>query len=215
MAEEKQDKNTEAEKAKTEAPKAEGSPPEAAVKPKAASAGGSPWLPVLMVIIVLPILSFVVTETVMIPRLKRTLGDIAKVQQQSDQPAHGGPLPSPKKAGEKKAEGAHGGGEKAEGGSGSVEFPNVVANLAGSMKSRFLKVSFIVEGDEPAFKEEIEQSRTKIIDSALGIMSALSVADLEEPGIKNIIRSDLIDGFNQVLGKTLVMRLYFSEFVVQ
>ena len=188
---------------------AEGAP--AAAK---APAGASPWLPVLVVILILPVLSFVVSDLVILPRIKRTLGDIAKVQQESAQPAAGGPLPTEhkeKKKGEKGKEGKEG----KESGPAEVKFDNVVANLSGAMKSRFVKVSFTIAGESEEFKATIEASRARIIDTSLSILGALTVAELDEPGMKNIVRSDLINAMNQALGEPLVKELYFSEFVIQ
>jgi flagellar FliL protein len=211
MAEEK--------KAPEGAPPPEAKKPEATAEaahpaPKASAAGGSPWLPVLVVIIILPILSFVVSDLVILPRIKRTLGDIAKVQQESAQPAAGGPLPTEhkeKKKGEKGKEGKEG----KESGPAEVKFDNVVANLSGAMKSRFVKVSFTIAGESEEFKATIEASRARIIDTSLSILGALTVAELDEPGMKNIVRSDLINAMNQALGEPLVKELYFSEFVIQ
>jgi flagellar protein FliL len=195
---------------------------EAAAAPAKPSSASSPWLPVLVVIIILPILSFVVTDMVMIPRVKKALGEIATLQTENAHPAAGGHEPAPTaakpKKEAKKAASAHGGGghgEAAAPAEAGVKFENVVANLSGSMKSRFVKVSFTIEGDQEDFAEVIKASKVKIIDSALGILGALTVAELEEPGMKNIVRSDLISGFNQALKGEVVQRLYFSEFVIQ
>lgn len=222
MADEKQTTPPAADSAKAPAPdakKTEGDKAENKEAPAASAkpvSAGSPWLPVLVVMIILPVISFLMTEYVMLPRVKKALGEIARIQQEGDQPAHGGPLPSEKKETAKSGhgsakEGKEGGAVETPG----VKFDNIVANLAGSMKSRFLKVSFAIEGDDESFNEIIENNRTKIIDSALGILGSLTVAELDEPGTKNIVRSDLIDGFNQVLEKPIVKRLYFSEFVIQ
>lgn len=213
MADEKNEKAP-APDAKPEEKKPEaGAKPEAGkeeAKPAAPAAGGSPWLPVLVVIVILPILSFIVTEMVMLPRLKKALGEIAAVQQEGAQPAHGGPMATEKKETKKKAEKGEGGEAGKE-----VKFENVVANLSGSMKTRFVKVSFSLEGEGDDFADSIKENKTKLIDSALSILGALTVAELDEPGMKNIVRSDLINAFNQVLGKPLVTGLYFSEFVIQ
>lgn len=187
------------------APKAEG---ENKAAPSKAGPAQSPWLPVIVVILIMPVLSFVMTDMVMIPRVKKALGDITRLQQESAQPAAGGPLPTEHKD---KGKDSKDGKEISK----SVKFDNVVANLSGSMKSRFLKVSFEIEGDDDSFKATIEANKTKIIDSALGVLGGLSVTELDEPGTKNIIRSDLIDAFNQVLEKPIVKRLYFSELVIQ
>ena len=202
--EKKGDKNAAPEKGEKGDAKAD-----AAAKPAAAGVGAAPWLPVLVVIIILPILSFVMTDMVMLPRVKRALADVVHVQQENAQPAGGGPLPADRKEmkGDKK--------EGDKGGDTSVKFENVVANLAGAMKTRFVKVSFTVEGEDPDFKETVTANKAKLIDSALGILGGMTVADLDEPGVKNVVRSDLVDAFNQILPKPIIKGLYFSEFVIQ
>ena len=212
----------EAAKKAPEETKAEAAATPAIAKPTSAS---SPWLPVLVVIIILPILSFVMTDAVMIPRVKKALGDIAALKEEAAHPSEGGvqPAPNAKKKEAAKKEGAKKEGAKKEGGHGEgaaaeesgIKFENIVANLTGSMKSRFVKVSFVIEGDDEEFAEVVNSSKVKIIDSAIGILAALTVAELEEPGMKNIVRSDLIAGFNQALKGQYVDRLYFSEFVIQ
>lgn len=177
-------------------------------KPAAAAGAAASWIPVLVVIVILPILSLAVTDLVMIPRVKKAIAEIAVIQKEGDQPAHGGPAPTAKKE-EKKNE--KGGGEAGK----EVKFENIVANLAGAMKTRFVKVSFSLEGQGDDFKSTIEGNRTKLIDSALSILGGLTIAELDEPGIKNIVRSDLINSFNQILGGKVITGLYFSEFVIQ
>lgn len=184
----------------------------------AAAAPASPWLPVLVVIIVLPILSLVVTEFVIIPRISKAVDEIAQIQAEDGHPATGGALPashSKPKTEEKKSSGGHGGGEDAGVKAKDLEFKDVVANLSGSMKTRFLKVGFSVESNDPEAEAVIAENRTKIIDTTLSILSELTVEELDEAGMKNIIRNDLIDAFNHAIGQHAVDRLYFSEFVVQ
>lgn len=221
MADEKKDEKTPAPPpadAKKEGEAKTDAKADAKAEAKPAAPGGSPWLPVLVVIVILPVLSFITTEMVMIPRVKKALAEVAVIQKENEQPAHGGPLPTEKKATKKKAEkGGHGGehGKEGESAGNDVKFENIVANLSGSMKTRFVKVSFSIEGEGDDFQETINSNKTKLIDSALSILGALTVTELDEPGMKNIVRSDLINSFNQVLGHPVVKGLYFSEFVIQ
>ena len=41
------------------------------------------------------------------------------------------------------------------------------------------------------------------------------LADLEKPGARNLIRSELINGFNNILGDSMVQDIYFTEFAIQ
>jgi flagellar FliL protein len=47
------------------------------------------------------------------------------------------------------------------------------------------------------------------------VLSALSLADLEEAGAKNLIREKLVTSYNEALGHKLAEQVYFSDFVVQ
>ena len=97
----------------------------------------------------------------------------------------------------------------------TYEFDGIIANLAGAMRSRYVKVSFMIEGSDPEFSTTIEKFRPKLIDATIGVLSALSIQDLEDAGVKNVLRNDLMGAFENVMRKRLVEGLYFSEFVVQ
>ena len=178
--------------------------------PPAMKSGGNPWLPVLTLIIVLPAISYAMVEYLIVPKLQETL------QTTHTADAHGAKAKaSGGSHGSSKSDG-HGGGHGGDAHAGNqAEFDNIVANLSGSLRSRYVKVSFIVIGDEEDFGEVIEGNRIKLIDATIGVLSVLSIRDLEEPGIKNIIRNNLIAAFDSTLGYPLVSELYFSEFVVQ
>ena len=42
-----------------------------------------------------------------------------------------------------------------------------------------------------------------------------TLADLEKPGARNLIRTELINGFNNVLGENSVQEIYITEFGIQ
>jgi flagellar FliL protein len=47
------------------------------------------------------------------------------------------------------------------------------------------------------------------------VLSSLTLADLEEPGSKNVLREKLVAAYNQALGRRVVEQVYFSDFVIQ
>lgn len=183
----------------------------AEAKPKKAS---SPWIPVLAVVIACPLLSFVVIQFLVFPRLEKTITDMVIQIQQTKASGEGGDAlklfkkaPHPKKE-DKKDEGEEGEGN-------SYEFKGIVANIAGALQSRYIKVSFTLEGDDPDLNHRVAEDKAKIVDATLGILSALTLNDLEQPGIKNVVRSDLLGAYESIFHERLVKELYFSEFVVQ
>ncbi|GAB4270129.1 MAG: hypothetical protein Tsb0018_02280 [Opitutales bacterium] len=162
--------------------------------------GSNPWIPLAIVLVLFPALSYALMEFVFIPRMMHILETATA------------------KGSEHAASSAESEHAEVEGSAESLQqykFNSVVANLSGSMQSRYLKVSFMVESSDPNLTAKIESNKAKLTDNALSILSAMSLHDLEEPGIKNILRSDLINAFNSSLKGKVIKQLYFYEFVVQ
>jgi len=83
------------------------------------------------------------------------------------------------------------------------------------MGTRYLKTSFIVTGTDPQIRSAFEAQKPKLMDVTLNVLSSLTLADIEEPGAKNLIREKLVTAYNQALGKRVAEQVYFSDFVIQ
>jgi flagellar FliL protein len=173
MAEENQDKGTET----------------------SGKSGTGGFLPILLVVILVPALSYAMTEFFVIPKIKASLAEAGHVEKADDH----GSLPETKKH-----EATH-----------PVEFADIVSNLSGSMKSRYIKVSFTAYSSDPEIESRMEHEKAKLLDATIGILSSLSLSELEEAGVKNRVRNELLLAFESVLHARLFDELYFSEFVVQ
>lgn len=177
-------------------------PPGGAVAP----AGKPSLLPVIIIVLSIPLITIGLWEFVMMPSIEK----MAKGPGAAEAGEHGEPAA---------AEGHGGGGGEHEAVRGEAaityEIKDVVANLSGSLRSRYIKVSFTLESRQTNFTEIMEHNRAKVIDATLAVLSDLTLQDLEEPGIKNIVRNDLLNAFGQALKSNAVEQLYFSEFVVQ
>jgi flagellar FliL protein len=216
---------------KTEKPEAPATPAPAAAVPEAAPKGGGVmgFLPLILALVLAPVISWVVAEFVLLPRMKLQLALAAPAPAgaQSSAPTasageHAAAAPAehaesakkePKKAEGKKAEGKKGEGGAAEG-PDSFKFDNVVVNLAGTMGTRYLKTSFLVTGRNN-LREQFEERQPQLLDATLNTLGSLTLADLEEVGSRNLIRARLIAAYNEVLGMRAVDQIYFSDFVVQ
>ncbi|AOS45117.1 flagellar basal body-associated protein FliL [Lacunisphaera limnophila] len=202
--------------AKTDAKEAPAAPEKSgtapAESPKPASGGAlKTWLPVLLAVVVAPAACWAVAEFVLLPRLQQKLTAVVALGPEAA--AHALPAEA---HGEAKKSG-HGGGKEEAGGAGDTyEFTNVVVNLSGTMGTRYLKTSFVVTGTKPGtVKEAFESNKARLTDVTLGVLSSLSLADLEEPGAKNVLREKLITAYNQALGGAVADQVYFSDFVIQ
>jgi flagellar FliL protein len=170
-------------------------PAESAPEPApAAPAGGiKGWLPLILAVVLMPALAFGMTKFVIVPQLQQSLG----LKPAADAaPAKGKSPADAKKV--------------------SVPFNKLLVNIAGTMGSRYLLVSVTVvgTGGEP-FKAKMTEDDAQLRDMAMGTLSNKTLADLEKPGARNLIRSELINGFNNVLGDNAVKEIYITEFGIQ
>lgn len=199
---------------KADAKESKEAAPEKAPAPAAASGGGAKsWLPAIVAVILAPAASFAVAQFLLLPKLKEQLGAPPPAGEHAE--AHPPAEAAPAEGGHGKKKGGHGGKEE-EGAAENYEFSNVVVNLAGTMGTRYLKTSFIVTGvNGTPTKTVFDNQKAKLTDITLNVLSSLSLADLEEPGSKNILREKLVAAYNQALGKRVVDQVYFSDFVIQ
>jgi flagellar FliL protein len=189
--------------------KAEAPAEAAAAAAPAAKGGFGAWIPAIVALLVAPAATWATVEFVLVPRLQKKLATV------NAEPAAESAAPAPA------APSGHGGGKKegkegkGEANAASYEFQNVVVNLAGTMGTRYLKTSFLVTGADANIKSIFEGAKPKLVDITNNVLSSLTLADLEEPGSRNIIREKLINAYNQALGRKVADQVYFSDFVVQ
>jgi len=189
------------------APQAAAPAPSAEARPSAIKS----LMPVILVVVLAPVVSWAVAQFVILPQFEKKLSQIVAAPA-----AEAGAAEEPAAA-----EAPEGGGESHEGKKGeagaanSYEFANVIVNLSGTMGTRYLKTTFKVVGKDNTLRATFESNKDKLLDVTLNVLSSLSLADLEEVGAKNIIREKLINSYNQALGKKTAEQVYFTDFVVQ
>jgi len=177
--------------------------------PAANAKAGNPWMAVVAVILLVPGISFALTQYVLIPRITASMNESHEKVAGAEEG---------KSKGEKGEKGGKSekGGEKGQGkGMFSYEFPAIVVNLAGTMGTRYIKVNFTVFSTNSDLQQVMTENKAQLMDVALGVLSSRTMADLEMAGAKNVIRNDLSANFNQALNSEVVNQIYFSEFVVQ
>jgi flagellar FliL protein len=169
---------------------------DAAIPASAPSAGGfQSWLPLIITIVLMPVLAWGVTKFVLLPQLQKSLGITSTA------------------------------GAAVGGGSSAVRDPKaklvtvpvnkLLVNVAGSMGARYLLVSLSVVGTGDDFKAKLDEHDAQLRDMACGVLAAKSMTDLEKPGERNVIRNELISGFNNILGDSTVQEIYIPEFAIQ
>jgi len=169
--------------------------PAAAKSPSRAA----PWVPAIASVVLAPVACFALVQFVFIPRFAKKLATPAAAEPAAEVAA------PPKAAVDGKVPGT----------ANSYDFTNVVVNLSGSMGTRYLKTTFTVSGGDAVLKQLFDSNKARLTDVTLNVLSSLSLADLEEPGSKNIIRDKLVAAYNQALGRRVVEQVYFSDFLIQ
>jgi flagellar FliL protein len=166
--------------------------------PAPKSGGIGAWLPLVITILLMPALAFGVAQYVILPQLQKGLG--MKTASTSTS--------STTTSTETKKDSAT---AKQE----TVLMNKMLVNVAGTMGARYLLVSISVAGSDKDFKDKMESRDAQLRDMACGALATKTLADLEKPGARNLIRSELITGFNNILGDTMVQDIYFTEFAIQ
>jgi flagellar FliL protein len=189
----------------------------AAAAPKGGGGGG--MMPLILMVVLMPAISYAMMQFVFLPKIR---GIAAETQvAHAAEEGKGGHKTEHKAEAktEHKAEAKHGKGKHGKEGDSksafSYDFENVVVNLAGTMGTRYLKTNFTAEGSNADLRTAIEENKKQLLDVASTVLGTRTLADLEQPGAKNVIRNDLIANFNQTLKSDLIERIFFSEFVVQ
>ena len=191
---------------KTEAPK----PADAAVP--AAGGGMKAMLPLILNIVLMPVIAYVMTVFVLLPKIN-SAGVAAHAKTEGgDAAAESGGHGEPAKE-ETGGGGKHGGGA---GGKTSVPLSaKVLVNVSGTAGTRYLLAQLTLVGTHAELKDSVEKSDAQLRDVASSVLSAKTIADLDKPGSRNLIRTELISAFNGVLGEGRVKEIYFTDFAIQ
>jgi flagellar FliL protein len=182
-------------------PKSETAPARA-TEPK--SGRWQDWLPLGVALVLMPVLAYATTTFVLVPRMQKALRSptTAASEPAGGHRTEGGARP------EKESPPANAGKQ-------SVTFNKLLVNVAGTMGSRYLLTSITVSEDAADFPARVTEHEPQLRDMASGILNTKTIADLEKPGARNLIRGELLAGFNTILGKSTVQEMYFTEFAIQ
>ncbi|HUB87068.1 MAG TPA: flagellar basal body-associated FliL family protein [Verrucomicrobiae bacterium] len=155
--------------------------------------GFKAWLPLIITILLMPALAYAMTTFVLLPRIQSGLGITAPASDSSSKP-------NPNNPGAKKI---------------TVAMNKLLVNVAGTMGSRYLLVSISAVSTDPDFAQKMTDNDAALRDAASSALAAKTLADLEKPDERNLIRTELLTGFNNILGSDEVQEIYLTEFAIQ
>jgi flagellar FliL protein len=203
------------------APSAEKAPVAAVEKngaTQAAARGGGvkAYLPLLANVVLMPVLAYAMTAYVLVPKLAgKTVAAVAAAAETSPANSHAAPAENHGA----KAESPHAAGaNESVTGKTKVSVPlskKTLVNVSGTMGTRYLLAEFILVGTGPNFRPAVEKADAELRDAAASALSNKTISDLEKPGVRNLVRTELITIFNSILGKGMVSEIYLTEFAIQ
>ena len=106
--------------------------------------------------------------------------------------------------------------EVAEVGRGTIMMlEDITVNLLGTKRPRFLRVSIGLELENEQVTAEIEERQPEIRDVVISSVSGRRVDQLISVEGKEHLKKELKDRIDSTLQQGSVLKVYFSDFVVQ
>ena len=173
----------------------EATAPETPAPAPPAGGGFKAWLPLIITIAFMPVLAYAMTSFVLLPKIQAGLGVTTPAAETGSAPKPKASAPGAKKV--------------------TVAINKLLVNVAGTMGSRYLLVSISVTSTDQNFQQKMTENDAALRDAASSTLSAKTLADLEKPDERNLIRTELLTGFNNILGGDEVSELYLTEFAIQ
>ena len=96
-----------------------------------------------------------------------------------------------------------------------VELDPFVVNLADPLGRRYLRATIEVETVDSNAAEDLQDKQAQVRDSVLMLLSSKTFEDIRAMDQKIQLRHEIVERLNQVIGQGRVVKVYFTEFVVQ
>jgi len=182
-----------------------------------AGGGAKAFLPLAITVVLMPALAWALTTYVLIPKVQKSLGGtpVAAAEPATEHgtpDAHKADAGAHDKGHDKGADKGHGAKDAS---SQSFTLSRLLVNVSGTQGSRYLQASVTLNGAGGDFRTKVERNEARLRDMACTALASKTITDLEKPGARNLVRSELLNGFNRILGGTTVEELFITEFAIQ
>lgn len=96
-----------------------------------------------------------------------------------------------------------------------VALPSFTVNLADPPGNRYFKIGLEVELNSTEATTEIQNQNARVRDSIILLLSSKTVKELTTPEGKVLLKNEIAARLNQILGAPRVVRIFFTDFVIQ
>ena len=112
-------------------------------------------------------------------------------------------------------EGAKPSGNAPKAGNPVVTLPTFMVNLADPLGRRYIRLTIEVEVNSADAAAELNNNTAKVRDAINMLLSSKSYADLAPSENKILLKNEIVERLNQILGGPKVARVYFVDIVIQ
>ncbi|MBR3663089.1 MAG: flagellar basal body-associated FliL family protein [Desulfovibrio sp.] len=95
-----------------------------------------------------------------------------------------------------------------------LPLPMVTVNLYDSGGRRYLKLGMEVEANKD-ISQAIKANEPRIRDAVIMLLAGKSYNEIASPDGKVMLKAEVANRLNQILGEQRIIRVYFTDFVVQ
>lgn len=96
-----------------------------------------------------------------------------------------------------------------------IPLPSITVNLADPPGNRYLKIGLEVEVSAPDAVAGLQNQTARVRDAIILLLSSKTVGQLTSSEGKVLLKNEIAARLNQILGASRVVRIYFTEFVIQ
>jgi flagellar basal body-associated protein FliL len=166
---------------------------------------GNIWLPVILVLVLAPLLTIVAYKFIVGPKVNEAL----------EGGGHGGDHAAHGSSDDHGDHGDHGDGKGHD--MHHKTIGPLTTNLAGEHRTRFINVTYQIEGGDKKFEDKINHAEAKIKSATISYLSSLTLAAINNnPRMMALIQRELKDKLNAVHGlENVIENLDFTEFSIQ
>lgn len=97
----------------------------------------------------------------------------------------------------------------------SAKLAPLLVNLYDPLGRRYVKVDIELELISPEVAKEVEAQNARIRDALITLLSSKTYQELSTNEGKHILRNEILDRINQILNGPKVVRVFFTDFVIQ
>lgn len=97
----------------------------------------------------------------------------------------------------------------------NVTLPTFVVNLADPLGRRYLKLGVDVEVVSEEAVAELSKKEPMVKDTLILLLSSKTFQDLSSMESKILLKKEIVDRLNQILGGSKVLQVYFTDMVIQ